>query len=139
MDKTILTWDKYSEIMKKANKEIDFSNVDLIVGLTRGGLAPAVQFSNENNIRMLALNCSLRDFQSEEKYVKDLEEIKKYDNILIIDDIYDSGKTVEKIREDLSDKNIKFYCIYSTKEDGVEYYSVFKKGNDWIVFPWETI
>jgi hypoxanthine phosphoribosyltransferase len=139
MEKEILTWDKYHELIKEANEKIDFSNIDLIVGLTRGGLTPAVHLSNANDIKMLPLACSFRDAPDIEMYKKDLEIIKKYNNILIVDDIYDSGKTVAKIREDLSEKTLKFYTIYSTDETAVDYYNVVKKTDDWIIFPWEII
>lgn len=137
MGKKILTWDEYQNLITKINEAIDFSNIDLIIGLTRGGLVPAIQLSNKNDIKMLTLALSLRDNTNDSMYEKELSEIQKHDNILIIDDIYDYGKTVAKIKQDLPGKNLKFYTIYSTDENAVDYFSLKKEIDDWIVFPWE--
>src|SRR5210317_818739 len=70
---------------------------DYIVGLTRGGLVPAIMMSNRTGIPMYTLDVRLRDrdglqikTESNEWMPTDAFNGK---NILIIDDINDSGAT----------------------------------------------
>ena len=83
---------------------------DYIVGLTRGGLVPAVMLSHYLDVPMHSLGVSLRDntgfgpesncWMAEDAYgYKSLDE-QDPKNILIVDDINDSGATLNWIRED---------------------------------------
>ena len=84
---------------------------DYVVGLTRGGLAPAVLISHYLDIPMHTLDVSFRDadigpesnlWMAEDAYGydngKSNPELRK--NILIVDDINDSGATLDWIRQD---------------------------------------
>lgn len=87
---------------------------DYIIGITRGGLTPAVMISHYFNVPMRSLDVSLRDNQfcvsdggmaedafgynseaAEEKHDETLER-----NILLVDDINDSGATFNWIIND---------------------------------------
>ena len=92
---------------------------DYIVGITRGGLIPANLLSQYTGIKMHTLNVSLRDGDGGESNLwmaedaigavpsdrsaefgghKHVEKLKK--KILIVDDINDSGATLNWIMED---------------------------------------
>jgi len=86
---------------------------DYIVGLTRGGLAPALMLSHYLEIPMHTLNVSLRDSElgpeSNCWMAEDAFGHISYDpmvssdgrkNILIVDDINDTGATLNWIRQD---------------------------------------
>ena len=80
---------------------------DYVVGLTRGGLVPAVMLSHYLDVPMETLKVSLRDggengcesnlWMAEDAFGHEMDEPKK---ILIVDDINDSGATLNWIRED---------------------------------------
>jgi hypoxanthine phosphoribosyltransferase len=136
---------------------------DYVVGLTRGGLVPANLISQYLGCGMETLKVSLRDgnqcesnlWMAEDAFGHNMEQPK---NILIVDDINDTGATLNYIREDWPSgcfpdnprwnevwgNNVRVACLYdneSSKSKLVVDYSavtINKAAEDcWIVFPWE--
>jgi hypoxanthine phosphoribosyltransferase len=132
---------------------------DYIVGLTRGGLIPAVVMSNVYHIPMETLKVSLRDSDTgPESNCWMSEDAYNGKNILILDDINDTGATLDWIINDWQNSchpsdahwsnvwgnNVRFAVLidnlssnfsrkvdYSAKE-------INKAEKDvWIVYPWE--
>ena len=121
---------------------------DIVVGITRGGLLPAIMISHYLGIKMHTFDVRLRDAKIKEnaKYLK--SEMVKGKKILIIDDINDTGETFKWIRDDWdinydSEKsNVKFAALVDNipSEFVVEYngIEINKEENpEWIVFPYE--
>ena len=143
---------------------LDSWQPDYVVGLTRGGLVPANLISQYLSCRMETLKVSLRDDEQQETNCWMAEDAFGYDsaerkNILIVDDINDSGATLNWIREDwmsscfatspvwddIWGQNVRVACLYdnesSRSELPVTYSAVTinKAAEDcWIVFPWES-
>lgn len=149
---------------------------DYIVGITRGGAIPAVLLSQYTGIPMKPLQVSLRDSQD---CVSDLgmaedaigavpsdhrskfgghkwvEKLKK--KILIVDDINDTGATINWIKEDwpsgcypndsewnqIWGDNVRFAVLthnWASEFKDPDYYvwEVNKAEEDcWLVYPWE--
>jgi hypoxanthine phosphoribosyltransferase len=165
MKKIYHTWSDVESQTQEILRQIhlDAWRPDYVVGLTRGGLVPANLISQYLGCRMETLKVSLRDG---EDCVSDLgmaedayghEEDPK--NILIVDDINDSGATLNWIREDWQsgcfpkDKrwkevwgnNVRVACLYDNESSksklDVTYSAVTINKADkdvWIVFPWES-
>jgi hypoxanthine phosphoribosyltransferase len=150
---------------------------DYIVGLNRGGLPISVILSHLLNCNHYALDVRLRDNATQESncwmaedafgylnepnrddvYGKGTCQPKMRKNILIVDDINDTGATFKWIREDWEsgclpghngwddvwNQNVRFATMCEkthTKFDGVDYYwkEIDTSEEDtWIVFPWE--
>ena len=121
---------------------------DIIVGITRGGLWPAMMLSHYLGIKMHTLDVRLRDGDIKEnaKYLK--TQMVKGNNILIVDDINDTGATFKWIKddwnvpEDSTKSNVKFAALIdNVPSDFVVEYSgveINKEENpEWIVFPYE--
>ena len=120
MDKLTLTNSHIDAYVSKMCRDIANSNwkPDYVVGLTRGGLIPAVMISQWFNVPMETLKVSLRDGGecetncwmpedafgyvdfAEREIVKSRWDINKRKNILIVDDINDTGATLEWIKKD---------------------------------------
>ena len=151
---------------------------DYIVGLTRGGLIPAVIMSNTLGIPMHALKVSLRDDADTESNCWMAEDAFGYisassvprpkdeptsdsslrKNILIVDDINDTGATLDWIIQDWQGSNlpsdpawadvwgnnVRFAVLidnlsskFSRKVDYCAK-TINKAERDvWIVYPWE--
>jgi xanthine phosphoribosyltransferase len=150
-----------------------------IVGITRGGLLPAVLLSNWFDCRMHTLDVRLRDGQPEDcesncwmaedafGYVPTEQrgesgtqvDPANRKNILIVDDINDTGATLNWIKQDWQSSclpnhsawdtvwgnNVRVATLYnresSSSEIPVAYNGVLvTMDNDpgWVVFPWES-
>jgi xanthine phosphoribosyltransferase len=166
MKKIYHTWQDIEHQTQEILRQIhsDAWRPDYVVGLTRGGLVPANLISQYLGCRMETLKVSLRDggeaesnlWMSEDAFGHNMEQPK---NILIVDDINDSGATLNWIKEDWQsscfpkDKrwkevwgsNVRVACVYDNESSksklDVAYSAVTINKADkdvWIVFPWES-
>lgn len=128
---------------------------DYIVGLTRGGLTPAVLLSHLLKVPMHTLKVQLRDGEEDcEMNCWMPEDVTKAKNVLIVDDINDTGETLAWIRNDWEQsvfkgdiaywwhKRIKVAVLVNNlaSAETVDYtIDEINKAEDpcWIVFPWE--
>jgi xanthine phosphoribosyltransferase len=114
MNKLIIADKEYKGLVNKICREITLSGwiPDYIVGITRGGLLPAVMISQYFNIKMNSLDISLRDGgscvsncgMSSDAFghvVYDpITSSNGRNNILIVDDINDTGATINWLMDD---------------------------------------
>ena len=140
----VLTWDDYNELVSSIASQMGDWEPEAIVGLTRGGLIPAVQFSHMFNVKLYTLNISLRDGKAPSTKFN-WKQLEKYDRILIVDDINDSGATLHEVHNQFYGNalnNPRFATLLSKRSSkmDVDYAGEHintSKENDWIVFPWE--
>lgn len=152
MSKTIqYSWQDFDNSITALTKSIKDScwTPDYIVGVKRGGLIPAVRLSHIFNKPLIMMSCQLRDSNDKEVRLYEVEEISKENNILIVDDICDSGSTLLQILLKLilsgfKKENIKTCSlVYNAAQVfAVDYYN--KKidrtiDDEWIIFPWENV
>ena len=114
-----------------------------IVAITRGGMAPAMIVARELDIRTVD-TISMKSYddkhQSDVSILKypDVEIVSQGEGILIIDDLVDSGRTFEIVR------NLYPKAHYSTvyaKPMGrsmVDTFITEVSQDTWIYFPWDT-
>ena len=152
MPKTInITWENVEECIDVIHNQIDETNINYIVALTRGGWIPAVLLSQKTGIKPLPFDIHVTkdDSANSEMHKPVLGHnidftIVKNKNLLILDDIADSGISLDRARRELEKfkpANIKTAACYINTE---RFKSEFKKPDvigkpttDWIVFPWE--
>jgi len=138
---------------------------DYIVGITRGGLIPAVLMSHLTGIKMHTLDVRLRDGDEQESAYWMAEDAfgifqmgGTYEDkkILILDDINDTGATFQWIKEDwpagchpdkhrwdeVWHQNVRFAAIVNNLASpfNIDYASIeINKAEEdtWVVFPYE--
>ena len=165
MNKVYYTWQDVEHHTQEILRQIhaDAWRPDYVVGLTRGGLVPANLISQYLGCRMETLKVSLRDdtecesnlWMAEDAFGHEMEQPK---NILIVDDINDTGATLNYIRGDWPSgcfpdnprwtevwgSNVRVAVLVdnesSMSEIPVSYSAVDinkAEQDSWIVFPWE--
>jgi len=116
-----------------------------IVAITRGGLVPAAIVARELNIRVVeCVAVKSYDHQSQntidvlKSISKDVLELDANGgNVLIVDDLVDTGATARVVREMLP--NAHFATVYA-KPMGIDMVNTFiteVSQDTWIFFPWD--
>jgi hypoxanthine phosphoribosyltransferase len=81
---------------------------DVVAGFSRGGLIPAVMMSHYWEIPMIPIRFSTRDFIQNhiESFTEDVRElVGDIANVLVVDDICDSGKTFSEFMSAMDEYN----------------------------------
>ena len=132
---------------------VDKFKPDLIVGVLRGGIIPAVYLSHWFGCPLASTSWSTRDDAVlNNETIDDMvfEVIAKNKKVLLVDDICDSGLTLKQIFENIKDKtkihkNLKSAVLhYNMGQDTFEpdYYHLEINNEDdpcWVVYPWEDV
>jgi hypoxanthine phosphoribosyltransferase len=158
MSKNIITisWDDIDNIIERMVDDITGSevNIDCILGLSRGGLIPAVMLANKLNISKV-YSYGLRSYDD-----NDAGDIKTYQyigsdgmgiekDVLIVDDISDRGATLGFVKSRICMDSSRNYvhknihtctlCIKKGTDFLPTWYDRSYDNDDWIIFPWEVV
>ena len=102
MTKKTISFEEYKSHVGAICRDIVVSNwqPDYVVGVTRGGLLAATMISHFFKIPMHTLKVALRDHADTESNLWMSEDAYNGKNILIVDDINDTGATLDWIIND---------------------------------------
>ena len=162
------TWKDIEHMIQSINNLMyaDQWRPDYVVGLTRGGLVPAVMLSNMTGIKMHTLDVRFRDGDTQESnawMAEDAFGMPEADsggagkNILLLDDINDTGRTFKWIQQDWPSgcfaghhhwnnvwgNNVRTAALIDNgaSEFGEVDYTALEinkaEKDVWVVFPWE--
>jgi len=116
---------------------------DVVVGLSRGGLTPGIMLSHWLKKPFKPIKAAIRDHPEWEDYLP-----RKSDKqVLIVDDVCDSGETFHRISKYIKERSegvdVRFAVLYWNSECDFEPYyyvnDIMKDSEDvWIHFPWES-
>ena len=112
-------WEQVETFLDEISVISDLYNLNFtgVYGLPRGGLLLAVMISHRLNIPLLLAPCK---------------------NCLIVDDIADTGISLEHYDIDKNEKQYYITTMYYHRQSKVvpDFY-VYEKTDNWIKFPWE--
>jgi hypoxanthine phosphoribosyltransferase len=123
---------------------------DFIIGIGRGGLAPAVYLSHATGLPMLSVDYSsqVKDF-ADAPLVRLAVRTQGSERLLFLDDINDSGRTITYIRRALAAAgavmdNVRIATLIDniSSAERVDYTARTidrRVTKDWFVFPWEAV
>jgi len=161
-NKSYLTNTAVEHLVQSIAHDIEKDNwrPDYIVGITRGGLVPANLLSQYLDVKMYSLDVCLRDHQcamGPESNCWMSEDALDSKKILIVDDINDSGATLQWIVDDwkrsnrphspewknVFGDNVRVASLVNKTSSDFKKVTYAGKTIDkdeddaWIVFPWE--
>lgn len=96
--------------------------IDYIVGITRGGLLPAVLLSHRLDVPMRTVSWSTFHKDQMREHAYDVaEDICDGKKILLVDDILDSGRTMAELLEDwdCNRDNLKIAVLLHNTDQGI--------------------
>lgn len=146
MDKVYLTWWQVDRaIFALADELRKHFMPDVIVGVARGGLIPAVRLSHIlGNVELKVIDVKFYN-EIEERMEKPIITIPLHGSIegkkaVVVDDVSDTGRTLEVVVEEVKKagaSEVKVACLSMKPWTKVipDFY-VFRT-DKWIVFPWE--
>jgi hypoxanthine phosphoribosyltransferase len=171
-NKMILTWDDARNLTAELVRQMSVNDWSptRVVGISRGGLTTAAMLSHYYAVPLTALHVSLRNHQETESncalaeaafgYCNEIPEgfdFSLREQILIVDDICDSGSTQQWIKQDwmacclpnhsawnsVWNNNVRFAALVhnlgSTLEIDYAGQTIDKREKDvWVEFPWEN-
>ncbi|MBS7640851.1 phosphoribosyltransferase [Candidatus Bathyarchaeota archaeon] len=147
MEFEVPSWDEIYEMLLSLADMIrrDLFNPEVIVGVSRGGWPPARVMSDLlGNIELANVRVEfyrgVAETKSEPVITQPISLPVKGKNVLIMDDVADTGKSLRVVRDHVAEagaKSIKIATIYYKPWSIIvpDYYV--RVTERWIVFPWE--
>ncbi len=145
-DEGRLSWEEFENISNKLYQDILTSavNFDAIIGIARGGLCLSSMLSYKLNIKQLyIINTQLYKEQrliepSILFYPKDLH----LKNVLVVDDILDTGSTYSLLKDVLEKISDNYYWAILLDKGkstiNIDFVGRTLKNDYWIEFPWNS-
>ena len=142
----IPTWNQIYDMLLSQSEKIRVYKPDLIVGIARGGSIPARILTDLLETPLLAtieveFYLGIAQTKAEPTLKQSLTIPVSCKKILLVDDIADTGKTLQLAKshlQNLGPSEIKIATLYLkpqsiTKPDFYE-----KQTSNWVIFPWDT-
>ena len=146
-EKLIVSWEGFEKTCSQlADKiKLEYPQVNCLVGIARGGLAPLTYFSQLLNIKEISI-ISVKSYEGEHKqkqtflFNPNTKMAFWGKNVLLIDDICDTGDTITMCYGLLYGKCTELKTVtpyYKPKSSKYkpDFYS--EETESWVQFPWE--
>ncbi|TAK95366.1 hypothetical protein EPO05_04395 [Patescibacteria group bacterium] len=142
-----LSWEDIERLVIELGQQIKASSFwpDYLVGITVGGLVPLALLAKElglNKIVTVSASSYEKDRQGELSILYLPEIDLKGQKVLLVDEIADTGQTLEKVSQVMREKynpaelRTAVMAINQDKcQNRPDYFATAETG--WVVFPWE--
>ena len=145
MTKYFYSYEEFKKDLPILAKKIKNYNPDALISIARGGMTIG-HFLGENlDMRnVYTINAKHYDDTTKLKEVKlfNFPNLENHEKIVLVDDISDSGDTLEAIikvlKKDYPNLDIKVATIFYKKNTKVMPNFYIKETNEWIVFFWDN-
>lgn len=152
VDKKYVTWSEAVEAVTKISGVMNglsrIDDIDHVVGVARGGLPMAVMLSHELDAQMAAVWATHYDGQDQRDEVEvenyGLAKVGEGDTVLLVDDVVDTGKTLDKITTKWDEQDVlgdlDYYTAVWHEKPGPIYRPTVavEEIDRWVVYPWES-
>jgi uncharacterized protein len=130
------TWQEIEVLVEKLAYTMQMSHktYDVVLAVTNGGIIPARLIAREldvNHIQFIPI-------RNKKLYAEDMLPLLKGRKYLIVDDIYDSGDTFNKVYAIVKEFDCDFaFLMTRYKNSNASLVAKVLNHEKWIVFPWE--
>jgi len=113
-----------------------------VVAITRGGMAPAMIVARELDIRTVD-TISIKSYNHQSRSVPtviktpDMDVVGDGTGILVIDDLVDTGRTLEVVRQHMPKAHIATIYAKPQGRPQVDTFITEVSQDTWIFFPWD--
>jgi xanthine phosphoribosyltransferase len=144
LNKYFYSFDEFLKDLDTLEKEVKNINPHCLLCVSRGGMTIGHFLAERlNNKNLFSINAS--SYENETKISKpkifNIPNLQNYKSVLIIDDISDSGETLEEIIKILKEKfphiDIKSATIFYKKNTKLIPNIKLHKTDKWVVFFWD--
>lgn len=135
-----LTYEDVRSMCKYLEDEIARFKPDIIVGIIRGGLLPALHFSHALDRPLVTIQWQTRDGSKRTVDPQLVEMIQSGRHVVFVDDINDSGATFTQLNEAYGNHSNVFFVslvekVSSSYKSNVSALRI--DDSRWLVYPWE--
>jgi hypoxanthine phosphoribosyltransferase len=147
MEFEVISWEHFYQLTLELVEKVLKSGYkpDAIIGVSRGGLVPLRIFSDEYEgieigVIRVAFYEDVKKTGSEPRILQDVNVEITGRRILVVDDVADTGKSLEMVRKHLREKgasDVKIATVYYKPWSILKPDYYVKKTEKWIIFPHE--
>jgi len=150
------SWTDVESLVKDLAKQVENANVkfDTIMGITRGGMIPAILLSQHFQLRNVVTASVLFYTDEGDRFYGVTEprflhfpedDLVEGARVLVVDDVWDSGRTARAVRARVKRAGgIPIVCTLHFKPqknafsgDAPDFFAEIVE--DWVVYPWERL
>ena len=147
--KEILTWEGFGAAQRELAQQIVDSGYEpeIIIAVARGGLLPAGALSYSMGVKLSdAINVEfypdVHETLPDPVLLEPLLDVDSIDGrrLLVVDDVADSGRTLHLVLEllDRHGAEVRSAVLYAKSASVISPDYVWKRTDEWIVFPWSA-
>lgn len=150
IEREILTWSRFGDATRELAQQVADSQwqADVVVAIARGGLIPAGAVAYALGVKAMAATnvefyTGIGEVLTEPVFLPPLMDSSSLGGkrVLVVDDVADSGRTLQKVIESLSEgpaaaASVRSAVLYHKPRSVIVPDYVWLSTDKWIMFPW---